>query len=190
MLRTLPLLLICALAGTATAQDSALLRARANLMPVPRSVSFAGGRMPIDTAFAVAVVAGSEPDGRLERAIERALARLEARTAVPLAHAVRPGAARLFISVASPGLAIPGLGEDESYSLRIGSDSASLRAATTVGAIRGLETLLQLLDSDARGFYLPAVTIEDAPRFPWRGLLVDAGRHFMPPDVIRRTLDG
>jgi len=37
---------------------------------------------------------------------------------------------------------------------------------------------------------LPAVSIEDAPRFPWRGLLIDAGRHFMPVDVIKRNLDG
>ncbi|MFI5279801.1 MAG: beta-N-acetylhexosaminidase [Gemmatimonadales bacterium] len=184
------LLLACAAAGTAAAQDSALVRARGNLMPVPRSVSWAAGRMAVDTTFVVAVVAGSPSDGRLERAIARALGRLEARTAVPLSHAVRPGSARLVISVGSPGQAMPALGEDESYSLRIGADSASLRAATTVGAMRGLETLLQLLDSDAHGYFLPAVTIEDAPRFPWRGLLVDAGRHFMPPDVIRRTLDG
>jgi hexosaminidase len=190
MHHTLPLLLLCAAAGTASAQDSALIRARANLMPVPRSVSWASGRMPIDSAFAVAVVAGSAQDGRLDRAIARALGRLEARTAVPLAHAVRPGSARLFITVASTGLAVPGLGEDESYSLLIRADSASLRAPTTVGAIRGLETLLQLVESDAHGFYLPAVTIQDAPRFRWRGLLVDAGRHFMPPEVIRRTLDG
>jgi hexosaminidase len=37
---------------------------------------------------------------------------------------------------------------------------------------------------------LPAVVIADRPRFPWRGLLLDTGRHFMPPEVIRRTLDG
>ena len=43
---------------------------------------------------------------------------------------------------------------------------------------------------DSAGFYFPAVHIADAPRFPWRGLLVDAGRHFEPVDVIKRTLDG
>ncbi len=191
MHRTLALLLMCAAAGTASAQDSALIRARANLMPVPRTVSWSAGRLPLDSSFTVAVVAVHAPDGRLDRAVARALGRLEARTAVPLSRAVHPGLpARLVVSVAKPGLAVPGLAEDESYSLRITPDSASLRAPTTVGAIRGLETLLQLVEADSRGYYVPAVAIEDAPRFPWRGLLVDAGRHFMPPDVIRRTLDG
>lgn len=191
MHRTVPLLLLCAAAGTASAQDSALIRARANLMPVPRSASWSAGRLPLDSSFTVAVVAVRAPDERLDRAVARALGRLEARTAVPLSRAVRPGLpARLVVSVASPGLAVPGLAEDESYSLRITPDSASLRAPTTVGAIRGLETILQLVEADGRGYYVPAVAIEDAPRFPWRGLLVDAGRHFMPPDVIRRTLDG
>jgi hexosaminidase len=67
---------------------------------------------------------------------------------------------------------------------------AALRAPTVVGVLRGFETLLQLVTEDSAGFFIPAVTIADAPRFPWRGLLVDAGRHFEPVDVIERTLDG
>ncbi|HJQ30864.1 MAG TPA: family 20 glycosylhydrolase, partial [Pyrinomonadaceae bacterium] len=39
------------------------------------------------------------------------------------------------------------------------------------------------------GFYLPAVSIQDRPRFPWRGLLIDIGRHFEPMEVIKRNLD-
>jgi hexosaminidase len=65
-----------------------------------------------------------------------------------------------------------------------------LASPTVVGALRGLETLLQLVAADSAGFYLPAVHIEDVPRFPWRGLLVDACRHFEPVEVIERTLDG
>jgi hexosaminidase len=37
---------------------------------------------------------------------------------------------------------------------------------------------------------VPAVVIEDVPRFPWRGLLLDSGRHFMPVETVKRTLDG
>ncbi len=68
--------------------------------------------------------------------------------------------------------------------------AGSLVAPTVVGVLRGLETVLQLVATDSAGFYFPAVHIADAPRFPWRGLLVDAGRHFEPVDVIKRTLDG
>jgi hexosaminidase len=41
-----------------------------------------------------------------------------------------------------------------------------------------------------QGFVVASMTIEDRPRFAWRGLMIDAGCHFMPPDLIRQTLDG
>jgi hexosaminidase len=56
--------------------------------------------------------------------------------------------------------------------------------------MHGLETLQQLVQSDATGYFVPAVSIRDTPRFRWRGLMIDCGRHFMPVDVIRRSLDG
>src|SRR5438270_1812775 len=56
--------------------------------------------------------------------------------------------------------------------------------------MRGLQTFLQLVETTPAGFAAPAVNIDDKPRFPWRGLMIDAGRHFMPLDVIKRNLDG
>jgi hexosaminidase len=53
-----------------------------------------------------------------------------------------------------------------------------------------LQTFLQLVDVSSDGFSAPAVTIQDKPRFPWRGLMLDSARHFIPLDVIRRNLDG
>jgi hexosaminidase len=79
--------------------------------------------------------------------------------------------------------------EDESYTLEVTERQASLRAPTVVGALRGLETFLQLLEGDREGFYLPAVSVDDRPRFRWRGLLIDIGRHFEPMDVLKRNLD-
>ena len=57
-------------------------------------------------------------------------------------------------------------------------------APTVVGAMRGLETLLQLLNGDADGWFVPAVSIKDQPRFQWRGLLIDVARHWQPLEVI------
>src|SRR5204863_3755159 len=62
-------------------------------------------------------------------------------------------------------------------------------APTVVGALHGLETLLQLIDADRDGYYLPGVSIQDQPRFPWRGLLIDVGRHYEPMEVLKRNLD-
>jgi len=82
------------------------------------------------------------------------------------------------------------LGEDESYRLEISADGILLEAETDLGAMHGLETLLQLLDSDNKGYFLTGVSIDDTPRFPWRGLMIDVSRHFLPVEVIKRNLDG
>ena len=88
-----------------------------------------------------------------------------------------------------PGQTVQTPDEDESYTLEVTADHVSLHAPTVVGVIRGMETLLQLVDGDDAGFFLPGVVIADRPRFPWRGLLIDVGRHFEPVDVIKRNLD-
>ncbi len=159
-------------------------------MPVPRSLTLGAGRLTLDSEFRVAVTSLS--DARLARGVARMLVRLGRRTALTLSPeaGLDTLAARLVIAARGPGQAIQTETEDESYSLEVTPTRAVLRAPTVVGALRGLETLLQLVAADSAGFYLPAVRIDDAPRFAWRGLLVDAARHFEPVQVIKRTLDG
>src|SRR5699024_8168167 len=79
---------------------------------------------------------------------------------------------------------------DESYRLVINKKGATLTAKNRFGALRGMETVLQLLQNDAKGTYLPYVKIDDHPRFTWRGVLLDPARHFLPIDVIKRQIDG
>ncbi len=57
------------------------------------------------------------------------------------------------------------------------------------GALHGLETFAQLILPGAEGFEVASVHIEDHPRFPWRGLMIDCSRHWMPIEVIERNLD-
>jgi hexosaminidase len=158
-------------------------------MPVPRSLEVRDGRLRLDSTFAVAF--SPERDARLSRAVTRAMDRLARRTALTLSVVPVPDStAQLVIAALSAGQTVQTETEDESYNLNITTEGATLGAPTVVGVLRGLETLLQLVAADSLGFYLPAVHIEDAPRFPWRGLLVDVGRHFEPVAVIERTLDG
>lgn len=88
-----------------------------------------------------------------------------------------------------------GLGVDESYSLRVPlSGVATLTAATQWGALRGLESFSQLAawGGNVLGRYNVAglpISIDDAPRFPWRGLLVDTSRHYQPVEALYITLD-
>jgi len=160
------------------------------LMPVPASIRFEAGRLALTSAFQIG--ANTSADARLMAAIDRIARRIERRTALTLSRDLsgEPSRAGLFIESGGPGMAVPSLDEDESYSLVIEPTQARLKAPTTVGALRGLETLIQLLSSDREGYFFPAVTIEDRPRFRWRGLLIDACRHFQPVDVIKRNLDG
>ena len=157
---------------------------------MPRSIDVGQGRLRIDSGFSVAVFGYS--DARLTRAVERTMGRLARRTGITLADSSVPdtATARLLIQARGGGEAIQTENEDESYTLEVTAERAALRAPTVVGVLRGVETLLQLVAADSAGFFLPAVRIADAPRFPWRGLLVDAGRHFEPVEVIKRTLDG
>src|SRR5260370_24964417 len=79
---------------------------------------------------------------------------------------------------------------DESYTLEVTAEKATLPAPEPWGILRGLETFLQLVSPGGESLRVPAVTIHDRPRFPWRGLLIDSGRHFMPLPVLQRTLYG
>ena len=158
-------------------------------MPVPASVTFNKDRLAVDSNFKVATRGHS--DARLQAGIARFMRRLEGRTVLTLAPglAVDDQMTQLIINCQGPGQNIPSVREDESYRIDITSRQALLSAPTVVGALRGLETLLQLLDADRRGYFFPGVQIDDQPRFPWRGLLIDVARHFHTMEVLKRNLD-
>ena len=166
-------------------QDQAPL----NLMPYPASVQRGAGSLKIDSSFTVALTGYSEP--RLERAAERFLRTLHRQTALPVA--AKPGdaaKATLLVHTDHPGKEVQELGEDESYTLEVTPTGAKLTAPTPLGTLHGFQTFRQLVQISADGFVAPAVVIHDKPRFPWRGLMIDSARHFIPLDVLRRNIDG
>ena len=160
------------------------------LLPAPAKIAVEQGRLGWSGAFSVSTPGFH--DARLNAAIYRALGALEGKTGTPLSKEIGTVAtgATLVVDVRGAGETVQSPDEDESYSLTITNAGAKLEAATVVGATRGLQTLLQLLQTEPAGYYFPTVKIEDAPRFRWRGLMIDCGRHFEPVAVIKRTLDG
>jgi hexosaminidase len=158
------------------------------LMPEPAHLAAQSGALELTPQFTA--VEDHFHDARLDGAVSRMLARLKTQTGVQIATAPATGAATLTISVDGAGEAIQSVDENESYSLDVTSAGAHLHAATVVGAMRGLATFYQLVQPEGAGFFIPTVSIQDAPRFRWRGLMIDSSRHFQPIDVIRRTLDG
>ena len=163
--------------------------AQLNLMPVPAAMQAQPGRLPITASFNVAIK--SYTDDRLRAGIGRMLNRLAGRTVLtlPTGLATDENTATLVVQCERAGETIPSLNENEGYSLEVTDKQARLVAPTVVGALRGLETFLQLLQGDRNGYYLPGIKIQDQPRFPWRGLLIDVGRHYEPMEVLKRNLD-
>jgi hexosaminidase len=194
----LPFLLLLSAAGgyaqeaTRPAPASAAAAAAHSLMPVPASVNIMRGRMKVEPSFTAAIQGHS--DERLLAGLARALRRLESRTGFEFQRGLAsvPGAANLVVQCqgAGRGAAVASLEEDESYTLEVSERQVVINAPTVVGALRGLETFLQLLSGDAGGYFIPEARIRDRPRFPWRGLLIDVGRHWQPVEVIKRNLDG
>lgn len=161
-----------------------------NLMPIPAKVQAGRGILRVDETFRLAFAGYREP--RLERAGQRFLEQLHRQTALVLAsrETVDPAKATLLITTDKESKAVQELGEDESYTLDITPSGAKLHAANPLGALRGLQTFLQLVTITPEGFGAPVVSIQDQPRFSWRGLMIDSGRHFMPITVLERNLDG
>lgn len=158
-------------------------------MPVPASIRMQAGRLPITADFRVGTKGFT--DDRLRSGIKRMTARLAGRTVLSLPYdlAASESAATLLVECQRAGDVIPSTGEDESYRLEITGKQARLLAPTVVGALRGMETFLQAVQGDRDGYFLPAMAIQDQPRFPWRGLLIDVARHYQPMEVLKRNLD-
>lgn len=89
---------------------------------------------------------------------------------------------------------IPPLAGFENYTLNLTSDGNwLLRANFFPGFLRGFETFAQIFKQDENStYYVEALpmNISDGPEFQWRGIMIDSSRHFLPVDVIKRTIDG
>jgi hexosaminidase len=154
---------------------------------MPVSMQQGPGQLAITQGFSVNLLGTRDP--ALEAGLARFLTQLSRQTGIPFRP--KAGSPQTLTVHADKALAAVGkLGEDESYQLTVTDSGAQLTAPTTLGALHGLATFLQLVTITPNGFAAPAVVIRDQPRFPWRGLLIDVSRHFIPIDVLKRNLDG
>lgn len=151
----------------------------APLLPVPAQQKWGGARLPLKTALRLT---SERPlDAATEAAARRTLLRLHGPTKTA-------GTGTLQIRCGRVGVAEKL--DEERYSLRVTPTGVLIDAPTSLGVLRALATLEQLPVTEKKLRYLPEVDIQDQPRFAWRGLLIDAARHFLPVPVIKRNLDG
>ncbi|MEA3005626.1 MAG: hexosaminidase [Acidobacteriaceae bacterium] len=179
---SMTLLLSCLVSGGVQAQASL------PLMPLPAQVKPGDGVFLVTNGFGITLQGFQEP--RLERAKQRFLNMLSKQTGIPLWREAVLNQPSFFINTKGPSAAVQQVDEDESYHLQISATEVHLEAANPLGVLHGLQTFLQLVRITPRGFVVPAMTIDDQPRFLWRGLMLDVSRHFQPLDVVYRTLDG
>lgn len=157
------------------------------LMPWPRSVQWLPG---------AGIARGSqlqlEFSGVTTRRLEQALARWEsarqalAGTADAASGLVSATTLPLRVSCVRASGEWPALDDDESFNLAIDPSGIAVQAAEEWGVLRSLAVLQALLNDDGS---LPFCAIDDAPRFPWRGLMLDVARHFLPLADLLRTVD-
>lgn len=86
--------------------------------------------------------------------------------------------------------------DKDAYMLNVSKDGVSIEGDTYAGTFYGIQSLIQLLplknspaQSFASGLTIPFVSIQDAPRFAYRGMHLDVGRHFFPPSFVKKYID-
>jgi len=180
------ILIALAIAALTCHLSAAQSQPQLNLMPMPASVQAGTGQLLITQSFSVAV--SGVRDASLDEEVQRFQTQLSRQTGMTF-YRQAGSAPTLQIHAEHRREVVQKLGEDESYELTVTDSGAKLTAPNPLGILRGLQTFLQLVQITPAGFAAPAVTIKDQPRFPWRGLMIDVSRHFIPLDVLKRNLD-
>ena len=167
------------------------------LLPQPSSLNVGASTLVLSpTNFSFQMAGGGPASPRLSRAFARysSLLFLRAQPAggppvLPPPSAELTGVV-VTLTTADSG-APPQLRDSEAYALVVPAAGglATLTADTVFGALRGLETLVQLAWWDGAAFGVIAADVTDAPRFAWRGALIDTARHYLPLSALYACID-
>ena len=79
--------------------------------------------------------------------------------------------------------------EEEAYQITVNKERILCEAATPAGMFYAMQTLIQSINVSDNKVTLPVLSIKDAPRYAWRGLLLDEARHFFGKEVVKQILD-
>ncbi|WP_418653207.1 beta-N-acetylhexosaminidase [Tenacibaculum soleae] len=157
-----------------------------NLMPWPQEIKENKNKVIVDGNFTISL---SKKESRIYEYATNFIRRVTNRTGVfinegfPLVKKEKATVKITFKNVSALNS-----DTDESYTIHVNKSQIEIVANTDIGAIRALETILQLVNFNKNSFYIAGVEIKDSPRFVWRGLMIDVSRHFQLIDVIKRNL--
>ncbi len=165
---------LLAAAGLLLAQDAAIAASPA-LLPQPAAVVAGQGSFTLAAGTTIAV---PRADSGASNAADRLVELMGRTRGIALRRSDR-GPIRF---VRAGGFA------REAYRLAVTPAGATITASDDVGLLYGAVTLWQLATT-GRSFRIDAVTIDDSPRFRWRGLMLDSARHYQSPAFIRTLID-
>ena len=164
ILRTLSIALVVCSGAAAAAQPA--------LIPLPSAVAWHDG--------SVSLGSGTTVEGAGHAAPTAALLAQE----LGLRQGTR-GASRILLSLVPASKIV----NPEGYHLRVAGNQVLIEASDPRGLFYGVQTLRQLIIADSGARSVPNVDITDAPRFRWRGLLIDEGRHFFGKPTLFKVID-
>lgn len=160
-----------------------------NLTPKPKAMTVSPGRLELPARFTVST--GNLPEAMAAEADKFADA-FHAATGRKVKVRTDDDKALLRMARSTAGLG------DEGYELDVTAAGITLKAATPAGFYYGFQTIKKLLpanvmagvrDKAVTDYALPLVSIQDAPRFPYRGFMLDVARHFFTTEEVKRMID-
>ncbi|HZE42576.1 MAG TPA: family 20 glycosylhydrolase [Steroidobacteraceae bacterium] len=156
--------------------------AHAGVIPAPLRVELADGEFNVDAAVVLRVPAGDREADASARYLADLWTRTNGLTLPVGADAARAGIRTIEFRRRR------GFG-GEAYKIEVAPRRILVTASSSAGLFYGAVTLWQLLPAGLAGGDIRAQTITDAPRYSWRGLMLDSSRHFQSPAFVRSMID-
>ncbi|GHB40858.1 beta-N-acetylhexosaminidase [Streptomyces cirratus] len=163
------------------ARPVAALSPYERLLPAPASVRMAGAGYRFGAATVIRASGTSEEVRRVGELLAEQLRRSSG-LRLPVVDAQTGDGVRLRLDAAAPGLGAEG------YRLETRADGVTLTARTPAGLFHAGQTLRQLLPVRGTGT-VPGGTVTDAPRFAYRGAMIDVARHYFTVEQVKRYVD-
>jgi hexosaminidase len=181
-------------ASPAAARPAAGAAPALDIVPKPVSATVGSGRFTLDRSARIVAVPGAGTAAELSIADDLA-AYLRPATGYPLPAVVgAPAPGDIVLKIGDPEALKPA-GRAEGYQLDTTASSSTIEAPTTHGLYNGVQTFRQLLSpwvnsaTVAPGpWTMPVVTITDYPRYQYRGVMLDIGRHYEAPAAVEKLI--
>lgn len=156
-----------------------------SIIPEPMKMTVDGGSFTVSSTTAVKVAGGED----FAQAADYLVKRLSTVTGSDIKKGASSGNVIIIARAAELG--------DEAYTLTVSEKNIIIAAGSGRGAFWGIQSLLQLMPPEIYGdrmaqrieLTVPCVTIKDEPRFKWRGMHLDVGRHLFPVEFIKKYID-